>query len=185
MQYINLVKVRVKLNYNNKAIFLDRDGVINNLVLRDGKLYSPRYFQDFRLYNDVKESIHFFKKNYFHIIIISNQPDISRGNMDINELNKIDEFLNKNLEIDEINYSFDSQVVNGGSKKPSPKMIFDAQKKWKIDLSKSYFIGDSLVDIECAKNANVPFILIKRKHNQDLIYPDSIESLNDIKTFIS
>ena len=105
--------------------------------------------------------------------------------MDINELNKIDEFLNKNLEIDEINYSFDSQVVNGGSKKPSPKMIFDAQKKWKIDLSKSYFIGDSLVDIECAKNANVPFILIKRKHNQDLIYPNSIESLNDIKTFIS
>lgn len=185
MQYINLVKVRVKLNYNNKAIFLDRDGVINNLVLRDGKFYSPRYFQDFELYDDVKESIQFLKSKSFHIIIISNQPDISRGYMDINELHKIDKFLNKNLEIDEINYSFDGQVVNGGSKKPSPKMVFDAREKWKIDLSKSYFIGDSLVDVECAKNANVPFVLIKRKHNQDLIHPNSIESLNDIKTFIS
>ena len=105
MQYINLVKVRVKLNYNNKAIFLDRDGVINNLVLRDGKFYSPRYFQDFELYDDVKESIQFLKSKSFHIIIISNQPDISRGYMDINELHKIDKFLNKNLEIDEINYS--------------------------------------------------------------------------------
>ena len=112
MQYINLVKVRVKLNYNNKAIFLDRDGVINNLVLRDDKLYSPRYFQDFELYDDVKKSIQFLKRKSFHIIIISNQPDISRGYMDINELHKMDKFLNKNLEIDEIQMQIRDKLVD-------------------------------------------------------------------------
>ena len=175
----------MKSNYKSKAIFLDRDGVINHLVYRDNGFYSPRCLKDFQLYSDVKKSIEFFKEKHFYVIIISNQPDISRGEMSIEELDQIDAFLNKNLDIDEIKYSFNSQVVNSGSKKPSPKMIFDAQKKWKINLSKSYFIGDSLVDIECAKNANVPFILIKRKHNQDLIYPNSIESLNNIKTLIS
>ena len=169
---------------NYSDIFLDRDGVINEVVYRNTALSSPRTIEEFIFTAEISEFIERFKKTK-NFYVVTNQPDISRGYMDINELHKIDKFLNKNLEIDEINYSFDGQVVNGGSKKPSPKMVFDAREKWKIDLSKSYFIGDSLVDVECAKNANVPFVLIKRKHNQDLIHPNSIESLNDIKTFIS
>ena len=105
--------------------------------------------------------------------------------MTIEELNSIDIFLNKKLKIDEIRYSFDSKVIAGGSKKPSPRMIFEARDKWNIDLSKSYFLGDSLVDIECAKNADIPFILVKRKHNQHLEHPYCIDSLNDAPSMIN
>ena len=172
-------------NYKNKAIFLDRDGVINHLVFRNDGFYSPRHFNDFKLYSDIEGLVNFFKKKQFYIIIISNQPDISRKKMRIEELNSIDIFLNKKLKIDEIRYSFDSKVIAGGSKKPSPRMIFEARDKWNIDLSKSYFLGDSLVDIECAKNADIPFILVKRKHNQHLEHPYCIDSLNDAASMIN
>ncbi len=172
-------------NYKNKAIFLDRDGVINHLVFRDNGLYSPRFLKEFKIYSDAKESIKSFKEKQFHIIIISNQPDISRGKMKIEELHAIDTFLNEKLDIDEIRYSFDSDVTTGGSKKPSPKMVFEARDRWNIDLSKSYFLGDSLVDMECAKNANVSFILVKREHNQEIEYPYYVSSLNNTRQMIN
>ena len=173
----------MKLNYK-KAIFFDRDGVINQLVQRNIGHYSPRYFKDFKLYDDILETIEFLKKDSYLIIIISNQPDISRKKMSLKELNKIDNYLNENLALDDIYYSFDSDVVDGGTKKPLPTMVFEAQKKWNIDLSKSFFIGDSEVDIDCAKNANVPFILIRRFHNKDLEYHRSLNSLKDIKKIL-
>tara|TARA_B110001454_G_scaffold166438_1_gene156302 strand:- start:1027 stop:1554 length:528 start_codon:yes stop_codon:yes gene_type:complete len=171
--------------YNRKAIFFDRDGVINKLVARDNGFFSPRTFDEFHFYEDVSICINLLAKKGFLIFIISNQPDISRKKMLIQELDKIDTEINKKLHIDKIYYSFDSKAIIGGSKKPSPKMVFEAQDKWNIDLSKSYFLGDSLVDIECAKNANVSFILVKREHNQDLEHPYCVDNLNDALKMIS
>jgi len=170
--------------YNNKAIFFDRDGVINKLIARDSGFFSPRTFNEFDFYDDIKLCIDFLVKNKFLIFIISNQPDISRKKMSIKELNKIDIAINKKLHIDEIYYSFDSEFSKNGSKKPSPKMLLDAKEKWKIDFSKSFFVGDSIADRDCANNANVPFILVSRSHNKELNYPRKIDSLNQIKEII-
>jgi D-glycero-D-manno-heptose 1,7-bisphosphate phosphatase len=170
--------------YNNKAIFFDRDGVINKLIARDSGFFSPRIFNEFDFYDDIKLCIDFLVKNKFLIFIISNQPDISRKKMSIKELDKIDIAINKKLHIDEIYYSFDSEFSKNGSKKPSPKMLLDAKEKWKIDFSKSFFVGDSIADRDCANNANVPFILVSRSHNKELNYPRKIDSLNQIKEII-
>lgn len=184
MQYINQIKTKVKLDYKNKAVFFDRDGVINKMVDREGGFYSPRKIKDFEFYTDIKDCINFFSKNNYLIIIISNQPDISRKKMSLSELKKIDLFMNDYLKIDAIYYSFDDTVFERGSKKPSPKMIFDAQKEWNINLEKSFFIGDSQVDIECAKNASVKFILVEREHNKDIIYSQSVDNLHQVKDLI-
>ena len=170
--------------YNKKAIFFDRDGVINKLVNRDGGLYSPRLLKDFIFYDDIKPCIDYLIKNKFLIFIISNQPDISRKKMNIKELDKIEKKINKKLHIDEIYYSFDSEFSINGTKKPSPKMLFEAKEKWKIDFSKSFFIGDSIADRDCAKNANLSFILISRSHNKDMSYPVQIDTLNDLDNII-
>ena len=170
--------------YNNKAIFFDRDGVINKLIARDNGFFSPRTLNEFDFYDDIKLCIDFLVKNKFLIFIISNQPDISRKKMSIKELDKIDIAINKKLHIDEIYYSFDSEFSKNGSKKPSPKMLLDAKEKWKIDFSKSFFVGDSIADRDCANNANVPFILVSRSHNKELNYPRKIDSLNQIKEII-
>ena len=170
--------------YSNKAIFFDRDGVINKLIARDGGFFSPRTFNEFDFYDDIKTCVDFLIENKYLIFIVSNQPDISRKKMSIKELNKIDKAINKKLHIDEIYYSFDSEVSKNGSKKPSPKMLLDAKEKWKIDFSKSFFVGDSVADRDCANNANVSFILVSRSHNKDLNYTFKVNSLNDIKNII-
>jgi len=170
--------------YNKKAIFLDRDGVVNKLVARDGGLYSPRLLKDFIFYDDIKPCIDYLIEKKFLIFIISNQPDISRGQMTIKELDKIDLEINKKLHIDEIYYSFDSEFSINGTKKPSPKMLFQAKEKWKIDFSKSFFIGDSIADRDCAENANLSFILISRSHNKELNCSVKINTLYDIKNII-
>ena len=110
------------------AAFFDRDGVINKLIHREDGLYSPRTFDDFSFYQDVASCIKQLAENGFLIFIVSNQPDISRKKMLTEELNKIDIEINKKLNIDQIYYSFDSKFVSGGSKKPSPKMIFKTKK---------------------------------------------------------
>ena len=58
------------------------------------------------------------------------------------------------------------------------------QEKWKIDFSRSFFVGDSIVDRDCAKNANIPFILVSRSHNKELNYHRKIDSLNQIKEIV-
>ena len=170
--------------YKNKAIFFDRDGVINKLVARDNGFFSPRTLKEFDFYDDIKPCIDFLIKNKFLIFIVSNQPDISRKKMSIKELDKIDLAINKKLRIDEIYYSFDSKFTKTGSKKPSPKMLLEAKEKWKIDFSKSFFVGDSIADRDCAKNAKISFILVSRSHNKELNYPVKINSLNDIENII-
>ena len=92
--------------------------------------------------------------------------------------------INNKLHIDEIYYSFDSEFSIDGTKKPSPKMLFEAQEKWKIDFSKSFFIGDSIIDRDCAKNANLSFILVSRSHNKELKSPLKINTLYDLKNII-
>ncbi|MEC7247072.1 MAG: HAD-IIIA family hydrolase [Bacteroidota bacterium] len=170
--------------YKKKAIFFDRDGVVNKLVARDGGLYSPRVLKDFIFYDDIKPCIDYLIEKNFLIFIISNQPDISRGKMTIKELEKIDLVINKKLRIDEIYYSFESEFTINGTKKPSPKMLFEAREKWKIDFSKSFFVGDSIADRDCAKNANLSFILVSRSHNKELNYSVKINTLNDLKNII-
>ena len=170
--------------YNKKAIFFDRDGVVNKLVTRGGGLYSPRLLKDFIFYDDIKPCIDYLIEKKFLIFIISNQPDISRGKMTIRELDKIDFEINKKLHIDEIYYSFDSEFSINGTKKPSPKMLFEAKEKWKIDFSKSFFIGDSIADRDCAKNANLSFILVSRSHNKELKCSVKIKNLNDLENII-
>ena len=170
--------------YKKKAIFFDRDGVVNKLVARDGGLYSPRVLKDFIFYDDIKPCIDYLIEKNFLIFIISNQPDISRGKMTIKELEKIELVINKKLSIDEIYYSFESEFTINGTKKPSPKMLFEAREKWKIDFSKSFFVGDSIADRDCAKNANLSFILVSRSHNKELNYSVKINTLNDLKNII-
>lgn len=169
----------------NKAIFFDRDGVINKLVERNNGFFSPRTFSEFEFYEDIESCINFLAEKGFLILIISNQPDISRNRMSINELDKIDKLIMQKLRINEICYSFESEVSDSGTKKPSPKMVLDAAKKWEIDLSKSFFIGDSIADQKCACNANVPFILIQRDHNKDIKSENIVTSLMQINFLIN
>ena len=150
----------------HKAIFLDRDGVINE----ERKDY-VKNIDEFKLIKNSLNAIKFLKEKNFLVIIITNQSAINRGLLSIERLNEIHESLiNKlgelNSSLDGIYFCPHKPEENCLCRKPKPGLILKAAKEHDIDLKNSCMIGDSQKDILAAKNAGCKGILLKK--NQKL-----------------
>jgi D-glycero-D-manno-heptose 1,7-bisphosphate phosphatase len=152
---------------NKKAIFLDRDGVINKAIIRVGGFSSPWSLTEFEIIDEVEEALAEFKKLEFLNIIITNQPDIARGNLLLSELEKMHQMILNRLSIDDIEYCPHDDKDNCDCRKPKSGMILRAVQKWNIDLKNSYVIGDMWKDIEAGKLAGCRTFLIRKEYNQD------------------
>ena len=161
----------------NKAIFLDRDGVINKIVYRDQKISCPYKLEEFELIDGVKSVIRSFKEMGFYIFIITNQPDISRGNLLQSDLDKINMFIKHNLLIDQVFVCPHDNNDNCDCRKPKPGMITRAAQSFDIDLTRSFLIGDSNKDIMAAHEAGVWGILIDTDYNKDFFYKTRVATL--------
>jgi len=148
----------------NKAIFLDRDGTIN---IDSGYIGNPNLV---KLYDGVVDGIRRLKDKFgFYIIVISNQSGITRGLISSDDVDKVNERINKILvskktKIDSFYYCPYHPKIDSielcGCRKPSPQMVYEAARDFDIDLSESYFIGDKISDIHCGINAGLKTILI-------------------------
>lgn len=169
----------------NRAVFFDRDGVINKLVFRNGDYYSPRDMDNFQLYKDAEKVIHHIKTKGYLVLIVSNQPDIARGLLKKSALNEMTKKIYDNLSVDDIFYCMHDDPDAEGCRKPAPGLILKAQKKWDLDLSQSMMIGDTEKDLGAAKNAGIKFILINRPHNRYMKFSNKINTLTDIETYLN
>jgi D-glycero-D-manno-heptose 1,7-bisphosphate phosphatase len=143
----------------NGIVFLDRDGVINHLVERDGKLVSPRNIGDFKIYNGVYEAILELKKAGFQIVVVTNQPDISRKKMLQNDLNKMTE-ESLDLGIDKIMVCPHSDEDYCHCRKPKPGMLLEHLRSIPNPPSNLWMIGDNVSDISAGKSVGAKTILI-------------------------
>jgi D-glycero-D-manno-heptose 1,7-bisphosphate phosphatase len=149
----------------NKAIFLDRDGVINKEISYAHKIES------FIFIDGIFEACKFFLKLDFKIIIITNQSGISRGYYNENDYQKLNnwmlsKFIDQNVSILDVFHCPHLPESNCNCRKPKPGMFFLAEKKHKINLGKSWMIGDKETDIEAANYAGiVNTILIENSEN--------------------
>ena len=151
-----------------RAIFLDRDGVINKVIFRNGKVSSPWRFEEFEILPDVKKVLTKFKEMGFLKIVVSNQPDVKRGFLKKEELEKMNQFLIQNLPIDEIMICPHDDDDHCNCRKPKPGLILEAAKKYGIDLKQSFLIGDTWKDVEAGKRAGCKVILIKTDYNKNI-----------------
>ncbi len=159
-----------------KAIFLDRDGVINELVYypEQGVIDSPFTAEQFRLLPGVAEAINKFHEVGYKVIVISNQPGIAKGHMSRQTFEEIREKMRGGLALKEAfsdgeYYCFhhpeakvESLWVNCKCRKPKPGLILQATEEMKVNLSESWMIGDSLTDIKAGKSAGCKTILLGR-----------------------
>lgn len=151
-----------------RAIFLDRDGVINRIIIKEGKPFSPRKFEDFKLVDGVKDILERFRAEGLLNIIVTNQPDIARGLMKKEELQKMHSLIRENLPVDDIFICPHDNADNCNCRKPKPGMLLEAAKKWDIDLNESFMIGDSWKDIEAGRNAGCTTLLIDSPYNKQI-----------------
>jgi D-glycero-D-manno-heptose 1,7-bisphosphate phosphatase len=163
----------------NKAIFLDRDGVINKVILKLGRPYAPLYLNKLKVLPFVKRSMHMLKDQGYLLIVITNQPDVARGRANFNEIELINKYLTKKLPIFKIFTCFHDKYHKCFCRKPSPGSILSAVSKYNINIKESYMVGDRWSDIEAGKKAGCKTIFIDchYKERQPKFYDFKSKSL--------
>ena len=148
-----------------KAVFLDRDGVIN----KERKDY-VKSIEEFQILNNIPKSIKMLKEKGFLVIVITNQSAINRGLITIETLNEIHNYLQVNLRKDDticdaIYYCPHKPEENCKCRKPKPGLLLRAAEEHSIDMKNSFLIGDSITDIEAADMAGCKGILLKENES--------------------
>jgi D-glycero-D-manno-heptose 1,7-bisphosphate phosphatase len=163
----------------NKAIFLDRDGVINQAKVVDGKPFPPEDIDECKILPKVKKALKMLKKQGFFLIVITNQPDVARKKINIKTVQAINEFLEKSLPIDAFFACYHDDIENCNCRKPKPGNIFEAAKQYNINLQNSFMVGDRWRDIEAGKNAGCKtfFIDYSYQEKQPMDYDYKVKSL--------
>jgi D-glycero-D-manno-heptose 1,7-bisphosphate phosphatase len=156
----------------NKAVFLDRDGVINKAVVIDSKPFPPASINELEIIEGVKEGIAQLKEAGYIIIVATNQPDVARGKTALQKVQEINSFLESKLSIDEVYCCYHDGPDNCHCRKPKPGMLLDAAEKYRIHLQQSFMIGDRWRDIEAGKEAGVTTILIDYNYDEKKTAPD-------------
>jgi D-glycero-D-manno-heptose 1,7-bisphosphate phosphatase len=142
------------------GVFLDRDGVLNRLVERDGGRYSPRRLSEFELYPDSAACVDRLRRLGIPVFGITNQPDLARGRMDRSEHEAILAALEARVALTELVVCPHDDRDGCPCRKPKPGMILDLAERWSVDLSKSIVVGDSWRDIEAGRAAGARTVYI-------------------------
>ena len=161
-----------------KAVFLDRDGVVNKAFIRNGLPTSPISLNELEILPGVKESILRLKKLNYICLLVTNQPDVSRGKIEKKNVIEMNNFLKKEIELDDIFACYHDDKDNCKCRKPKPGMIIQASNKWDIDVRKSFMIGDRWRDIQAGINAGCKTFFIDNNYNEDKLVEASYTSAN-------
>jgi len=148
------------------AVFLDRDGVLNRALVRDGKPFPPSSPQELELMPGVALSLLDLKARGFALFVISNQPDVARGTLTRQAVQSIHQTLLSALPIDDIFVCYHDDADHCACRKPLPGLLLEAQRKHNIDLSRSFVVGDRWRDIDAGHNAGCKTVLIDYGYNE-------------------
>lgn len=161
-----------KHEVKRRAVFLDRDGVLNRAMVRNGRPYSPTRADVFELHDDAAVGCSKLKAANFLLIVITNQPDVGRGTQTREAVEAMHSKLRAAIpSIDRIESCYHAGQAYGDPcdcRKPRPGMILRAAAELNIDLMQSYVIGDRWRDIDCARAAGCRAIFIDRGYQEKL-----------------
>jgi D-glycero-D-manno-heptose 1,7-bisphosphate phosphatase len=155
------------------AVFLDRDGVLNRTLERDGKPYPPRSLEEFEMLPGVPEACALLKQSGFALVVVTNQPDVGRGILQQEVVETIHAHLCQVLPIDrvEVCYHPGGSQSNCDCRKPKPGMILRTARELGLELGRSWMVGDRWRDIDCGHAAGVRTIFIDYGYAEALRQP--------------
>jgi D-glycero-D-manno-heptose 1,7-bisphosphate phosphatase len=143
-----------------RAVFLDRDGVINRAIVRDGKPYSPQSLEALEILPGVPEALEQLRSAGFLNVVVTNQPDVGAGKVPEATIEAMHAHLRNKLPIDAVKVCYHTEAENCACRKPKPGMILDASHELGIDLGKSFLVGDRWRDVEAAQTAGCQALFI-------------------------
>lgn len=150
----------------NTAVFLDRDGVLNEAIIRGGKPYPPTNPSELIIPAEVKPALQLLKQSGFILIVATNQPDVARGKTERAWVEKIHTHLMQTLPLDGIEVCYHDDQDSCDCRKPLPGLLLQAALRYPIDLQRSFMIGDRWKDIVAGQRAGCKTVWLDRKYQE-------------------
>jgi D-glycero-D-manno-heptose 1,7-bisphosphate phosphatase len=144
-----------------RAVFLDRDGVLNHAIVRDGKPYPPSSLSELEIMPEAAEILASLRQVGFLLIVVTNQPDVGRGTQKREAVEAIHDHIKQVLPLDDVFVCYHTDGDRCDCRKPERGLILSAAAKYTIDLTASYLVGDRWRDIEAGERAGCRTVLIE------------------------
>jgi D-glycero-D-manno-heptose 1,7-bisphosphate phosphatase len=154
----------------HRAVFLDRDGVINRALERDRKPYPPTNLAEFDILPEVPDACARLKAAGFLLVVATNQPDVGRGTLKLEAVEQIHAHLTAQLPVERVEVCLHAGkgYSDCDCRKPKPGMLLRAARELNIDLSRSWMVGDRWRDVDCGHAAGCKTIFIDRGYAEEL-----------------
>jgi len=160
-----------------RAVFLDRDGVINRAIVRNGMPYPPANLGELEILPGVFEALKKLHAADYLLIVVTNQPDVARGSAKKVDVEQINFQLSSLLPLDDIKTCYHDSIDGCLCRKPLPGALLEAAKEHDIELSKSFMVGDRWRDIVAGQRAGCKTFFVNYRYDeQQPEMPDFIVS---------
>lgn len=169
-----------------KAVFLDRDGVINQPIIREGRPYPPERWSEFVWMDDVQDTLRILHSRDYLLFVVTNQPDVARGRQPLAAVEAFHKKIREELPITAIYVCIHDDADKCGCRKPKPGMLLEASRDYGVDLSRAWMVGDRWRDIEAGQAAGCRTIFLDHHYleRKPGAPTHTIHQLRQLLTFI-
>jgi D-glycero-D-manno-heptose 1,7-bisphosphate phosphatase len=158
------------------AVFIERDGILNQARVERHHQVSPLTLDQFHLNKEVAPLLNELKASRLLLIVTTNQPGISRGYQSRRELDRMHELLRSTFPVDDLLVCPHEDTDRCPCRKPKPGLFIEAAHKWGIDLNRSFVVSDKWQDAEAARRAGATSLLVQSPWlgdvHHDFVLPD-------------
>ena len=154
-----------------RAVFLDRDGVLNRSAVRDGHPFAPTSLEEFQLLPGVVEAVSQLRAAGFRLIVVTNQPEVATGKLPRAVLEQMHERLRAWLPLDDIKVCPHLEADACECRKPKPGMLLVAAREQGLDLGRSFMVGDRWRDVSAGRAAGCRTIFVDYGYAESLATP--------------
>ncbi|MDP6397416.1 MAG: HAD-IIIA family hydrolase [Arenicellales bacterium] len=170
----------------NRAVFLDRDGVINQAPVRHGHPFSPASIEEFKWVEGIHAVSRKIVSSGFDIFCITNQPDVGRGLQQLDVVEQFHQMVQDELPIEKIYACYHDGTSPCDCRKPEPGLLLQAAEEFELELTQSWLVGDRWKDIDAGNAAGCHTIFLDYGYDEHLRSPPNhvIGSVHEIADLI-
>lgn len=143
-----------------RAVFLDRDGVLNRALVRDGRPFPPRRPEDLEILPGAVEACASLQRAGFLLVVVTNQPDVARGSLSVDALSALHEALVTRIPVDAVLWCPHDDADGCSCRKPAPGLLLQAAERFGIDLRHSVMVGDRWRDVEAGQRVGCRTVFV-------------------------